>query len=160
MSDFICLLSTSSDCISAQELTEFVVQGAYFADPVFASPESGRGAVRGRHVVSIRYDSDRRPVDVWHNVHDDLVADEVQQAHEALASSQAPQDVRQRVSVHLSLVTAVVAFEIDAARLSDDAWEMLDSMEAHLARRLNSVIYVVDEGFFDQNLKLLCATSG
>jgi len=62
-------------------------------------------------------------------------------------------DLRSRVAG----TRQVVAFEILRESLTDEAWEMLDSLQAHIAKIRNGFVYAPDEGLYDADLQPLDA---
>jgi hypothetical protein len=54
------------------------------------------------------------------------------------------------------LVTSREIIEIDYSGLTDAAWEMLDCLEAYLAKKLSGIVYAPEDGFYDENLQPIC----
>jgi predicted RNA binding protein YcfA (HicA-like mRNA interferase family) len=49
----------------------------------------------------------------------------------------------------------IIAIEIDYFELTDAAWEMLDCLEAYLAKKLFGIVYAPEDGFYDEPLQPL-----
>lgn len=57
------------------------------------------------------------------------------------------------IASHLGATQQVIVFDLPA-ELPQDAWEMLDATEAHLAQRLDGIV-VADDGVYDAKLERL-----
>jgi hypothetical protein len=53
----------------------------------------------------------------------------------------------------LTATKQVIAIEIDYSGLTDAAWEMLDCLEAYLAKNLSGIVYAPEDSFYDENLQ-------
>jgi hypothetical protein len=53
----------------------------------------------------------------------------------------------------LATTKQVIAIEIDYSGLTDAAWEMVDCLEAYLAKKLSGIVYAPEDGFYDENLQ-------
>jgi hypothetical protein len=66
-----------------------------------------------------------------------------------------PPDERSAIERDIAQTRHIVAIEIDADRLTDDAWEMLDVVETEIAQTCDGIIYAPGEGFYDASRNLL-----
>lgn len=147
MSFFIRILCTAATAPRVDAIREFVEDGVFFEnDPQFSS--SGTGDAWEK--LEIRYAAQRRPITVWNTSPGQLLDDELREI--GARARELPPEPRARVLEHVGRTRHVIAFEIDRDRLTDDAWEMMDCLEAHLASTLGGIIYVDNEGFYDASL--------
>lgn len=58
------------------------------------------------------------------------------------------------VAEKLRSTAQVISFEVFPKRFDDDAWEVVDAMEASMARALDGLV-VTDDGVYDAQLRLL-----
>src|SRR5207237_172596 len=119
--------------------------------PIFISTKASESSSGESESLKIIYDPERRPVIVWRNVNDDLLQEEKQEAKEAIRAGE-PNEACVSAQKRLDGSRLVYALEIDPAGLTEEAWAMIDSVEAYLARECDGLIYVVGEGVYDANL--------
>lgn len=68
-----------------------------------------------------------------------------------------PRSSVERVKESLDQTKQVIAIEVDPGALTEYAWAMIDCVEAHLAKRLNGIVYAPGDGFFDERLRPILA---
>jgi len=154
MSDFIRVICNSTQQLLSSEIADFILEGVYFDEtPRFEPlPESADGRVPDWQTLTIHYQAGKRPIIFHKSVNDRLMRTEVDEiVEEDLAGKQmaAAETLRRR----LSRCYQTIAIEINPNSLTEEAWEMLDSIEAYLAQKYQGVIYVPDDGFFDASLQ-------
>lgn len=158
MSDFIRVFCRSCPEISATDVAEFIEEGVYFQH----TPEirvNGQGGSHDWKQLEIEYQPDRRPITIWHDAGSELLRTEIAEITEELQDQDLGSegtDVLRR----LAEVSCVYAIEIGGSGLSDDARAMLDSLEAHIARLCDGLVYAPGDGFFDASLTRLCSVGG
>jgi hypothetical protein len=154
MSFYLRVFCRSARVPTRRELAERIVDGVHFDDsprfnPEFDSPELRSPAWQR---LDVFYDPARRPVQIYRNgVGDELLTAEATRAAEAVTGAGGPPEVAEwlRQSVQ------IFAIEADPASLTDAAWEMVDALEAYLARSLDGLIYVAGEAAYDAAFKKL-----
>jgi hypothetical protein len=78
--------------------------------------------------IEIHYSPSKRPVIITNTGTGELLSEEIIEIRDKLIGHHSPNvDFAQR---HLNRTKRIVALEIDRERLSDDAWEMLDGLQA------------------------------
>lgn len=154
MSDYIRILCNSTEMLSSSEIIGFILEGAYFDDsPAFDPPqEAAEPTLADWRTLAVSYQAGKRPIIFHRSVNDQLMRTEVEEIiEEELADKQteAAETLRRR----LSRCHQTLAIEINPTSLTEEAWEMLDSIEAYLAEKYQGVVYVPDDGFFDEALQ-------
>ncbi|MGN6104318.1 MAG: hypothetical protein ACTHU0_04380 [Kofleriaceae bacterium] len=132
------------DAAAFEEIPEF--------DPPFASLER-----TDWRAIAVIYDRTKRPVQILRYT-GDACAPRVESAVTTL---------RERGYLHtqadliarLREAKQVFAIELDELLADEEVWELLDSLEARIARELDGIIYADDEGFFDGSNRPLCKFS-
>ena len=144
MSDYIRIFCRSSRPVALTDITQFIEDGVYFdLTPRFDPPPGGDNEAEWQR-LTVFYHPEKRPIVFYKSVNNALMRDEI-----AEISAGLPEDARQR----LDKSWQTVAIEIDGSSLTEEAWEMLDSLEAYLAQRYDGIISVDDEGFYDASLQ-------
>jgi hypothetical protein len=151
MTYFLRVFCRSSRAITRREIARFIVEGYFFDEkPSFEpSPESEAGLDENWRRFDIHYHPEKRPVILFKDVAEKMLQGEIKEILEELAPPPVPEVVVK--ALHAS--QQVIAIEIDQLHLTDDAWEMVDILEAFLARELDGIIYAPDDGFFDKKLR-------
>jgi hypothetical protein len=150
MSYFLRILCRSDSPIGCDDIEQFITDGAYFdSDPHFVRTPPGADA--DWHRLEVSYEADRRPIVMENTPAGDLLSEELDEIRE-VATGLAPAAAR-TITQHLDAVRRIIAIEIDRARLTDDAWEMVDALESFLARHLDGILYAPDDGFYDADLR-------
>ena len=129
------------------DVAELIRDGIFFGQPLTFEPPDApeRVGQADWENLSISYDRERRPIIVWRHSRGALLASDIAEAIEVLSSADAPgvSDLVER----LQNSSVVYAFEVSEDSLSDDAWTMLDALEAHLARTCDGIVYAPAMGF-------------
>lgn len=144
--------------MSAAQIGEFIIEGAHFDDEPSFDPalDSGAAADPRWDALTITYQADQRPIIIEHTTaEDELLGEEISEVKEELQGIEA-EEVRQRLTDHLDATKQIFAFDANLSSLSDDAWEMIDTLEGKLAQGLDGIVYAPDDGFFDAHLKRIC----
>jgi len=146
MSNYIRVFCRSGRPILLSEVTSFIEDGVYFEDVRF-DPLPGE-AEEDWQRLTIFYQPEKRPIVLHKNVNDALVRKEI-----AEISAETPAG---EIGRRLQGTAQMVAIEIGSlSTLTDEAWEMLDSLEAYLAQTYDGIIFVGGEGFYDAALQKL-----
>lgn len=151
MTEFIRIFGRRAGPTSA-EIVDFLEHGASFGSPTISVEPSGASQPSGWRSITLEYDPARRPLIIW-NSDDALASEEVNEALAELVKLNAPS--RTDIGQNLRDSVAVYAIETKFETLTDDAWELLDSIEAYLARICDGIVRVPEDGFFDKSLHRL-----
>jgi hypothetical protein len=156
MSYFIRIFCQSTQKVTRHEIQEFILGGIHFDKhpvfiPAFLDPDS---MVEDWGQLDITYEPDKQPVQVYRNVGDSLLETEIRELNDLISAAVAP-DSQQSLRDVINDARQVFAIEINRESLSEDAWAMLDSLEAYLAGNLMGLVYAPEDGFYGSGLELL-----
>ena len=155
MTTYLRVFGKAHRRIGRTEITGFVIDGVYFDEPPTIEVADPGGELVGDEwtVLHIRFDATRRPIILHMTTGGVLLGDEVAEAIEALIDMGIPRTTD--LVVRLSSTSIIYAFEVDERSLTQDAWNMVDALEAYLARRCEGIVYAPNDGFFDADLNRL-----
>lgn len=159
MSDFIRIICNSTEPLPSSEIADFIIEGVYFDEtPRFDPPQEATDASpTDWQTLAVFYQAEKRPVIFHKSVNDRLMLTEVKEiVEEELAGEQT--EAAQTLSLRLSRGYQTLAIEINPTSLTEEAWEMLDSIEAYIATKYEGIIYVPDDGFFNASLQKISLT--
>jgi hypothetical protein len=155
MSYLIRIFCQSAQAVPRYNIGQFILDGAYFDEqpeftPVLKDAES---RLPNWERFQVQYNVDQQPITLMCNS-GDLFESERNELIDLI-----PQLVYAPIQHDLidNLMTAAQVFviELDRENLSDEAWEMLDALEAYLAETLAGLVYAPDDGFYGSGLELL-----
>jgi hypothetical protein len=154
MSYFLRGFCQSPQLVPSNEITDFIRDGWYFDEPPKFEVQPSAEAEDETHwkFITLHYQTNKRPVRIELNVNDQLLQQEIDEAIDIISQSgqlNQQQDLIQK----LATTKQVIAIEIDYSGLTDAAWEMLDCLEAYLAKKLSGIVYAPEHGFYDENLQ-------
>ncbi len=156
MTYFIRIFCQSQQIIPRYNIGQFILDGVHFADQPEFTPDlkDGESRLVNWDSFQIRYTPDQHPIILMCNSGDDLFEAERNELIDLIPQLvNAP--IQHDLIDNLTTSTQVIAIELDRDNLSDEAWEMLDSLEAYLAETLGGLIYAPDDGFYGSGLELL-----
>jgi hypothetical protein len=153
MSYFIRILCNSDYSIKYDELYNFIIEGFFFDTlPTFFPSKKEGDEKKVIESLTIHYSADKRPIKIGRTVAtNELSAMEIKD----ILSFFDDRDLPDYLSKHINNIKQTIFIDVDQFGLSEEAWFMLDCLESFLANRLDGVIYVSDDGFYDKNLKLI-----
>jgi hypothetical protein len=156
MSTHLTVFCRSRQLLPIQTLIDEIKNGVFFDDSAWFEPAPGteEAATTDWKSFQIYYQPDKRPVVITHDVNNAQVQLLIQEAGDKLAQAGLAEKHADLLE-HLTTTYQTFVFEIDSWGATDDAWAMVDSIEAFLARTLDGVI-AADEGFYNQDLQLIC----
>jgi hypothetical protein len=132
-------------------MAEFILEGEYFDQPEFTpAAESPEAGTENWDSLALSYEAGRQPIIFTldgGNTKEDL--EQLLFLLEHSRKSKPQQEVLQRIRE----AAKIVSIKADPEQLTDDAWEMLNGVEALVARKLDGIIYDPDTGFHDKNVK-------
>ncbi|MEW6495964.1 MAG: hypothetical protein AB1589_26105 [Cyanobacteriota bacterium] len=154
MSYFLHVLCQSSQLAPSNEITDFIRDGWYFDKPPNFKVQPSAEAEDETHwkFITVHYQTDKRPVRIELNLNDQLLQQEIDETIEVIRKS-GQLNQQQNLVEKLAASKQVIAIEIDYSGLTDAAWEMLDCLEAYLAKKLSGIVYAPEDGFYDENLQ-------
>jgi len=149
----IFLLLRGSTFPTGRELAEFVEEGVYFDDDPRFIPGLDELDDAPLEQLTIVWDEDRPPVIIQRVSPAELeqTVGEVKKLLQTL-----PEEPNERIHSALDALPKsrhLVRITVDAETMTDEAWAMLDSLEAHLARTYAGLVYVPGDGVFDADLQ-------
>ncbi len=154
MSYFLRVFCQSPQLVSSNEITDFIRDGWYFDEPPNFEVQPSAEAEDEIHwkFITVHYQEDKRPVRIELNVNDQLLQQEIEETMEVIRKS-GQLNQQQNLVEKLTASKQIIALEIDYLGLTDAAWEMLDCLEAYLAKKLSGIVYAPDDGFYDEELQ-------
>ena len=157
MPAFLNVFCRSARSVSLEELREFVNSGVFFEEPVrlIPGPESPEPADPEWTQVEIHYQQGKRPVILSRFVHPERIHEHREEVLEEIRGS-ASQAQNVDPIQHLRACQQLFVFEVDPLGATEECWSMVDAIEAWLARQLDGLIFVSEEGLYDATLQLVC----
>ena len=156
MSYFIRIFCQSAQAIPRYNIGQFILDGAYFdGQPEFVpSLNDSESRLPNWEYFQVHYLPNYRPVVLMHNTDDGLFEAERDNLIDLIPRLvDAP--IQHDLIDNLMTTAQVIVIELDRENLSDEAWEMLDALEAYLAETLAGLVYAPDDGFYGSGLELL-----
>ncbi|MBD2014992.1 hypothetical protein H6F96_13560 [Microcoleus sp. FACHB-53] len=144
----------SPQLVPSNEITDFIRDGWYFDEPPKFEVQPSAEAQDETHwkFITVHYQEDKPPVRIALNLNDQLLASEIEETIEVIRKS-GKLNQQQNLIEKLAASKQVIAIEIDYLGLTDAAWEMLDCLEAYLAKKLAGIVYAPEDGFYDEDLQ-------
>lgn len=154
MSYYVRIFCTSADSIRYQEIAEFIVDGAYFEQAPSFQPSLMilEGQEQDWRSLELILQQARPAVRFEVNAGNDLHREEIEEFIE-LVTEKDGANRAEEIILHLLGCKQVIAAELDTNQASDEVWEMLDNLSAYIARKCVGIIYIDEQGFFDQDLQ-------
>ncbi len=161
MSLFIHIFCQAEGPLRVQSITDFIEEGAYFENSprVTAVPPVSQADDTKWTEIKIEYQARKRPVLLHRESRAKEFTEDMEEAIEALQSAGLAKKHEALIS-QLKGTRQLIVLEVDSGGATEDCWELVDNMEAWIARELKGLIYVAGEGFYDAELKSLCKLSG
>lgn len=156
MSYFLRIFCRSDDVPTRRELAKFIKEGVYFdAAPRFEPPpDAAESAEPEWSSFTVHYEAGKRPVVLHRNRNDAVLQEEVRGLLFILEVSRKTK-ARQKVMEALQATILMISIEVEREDVTEECWEMLDSVESHIARKCEGILFASGEGFYDKNLKHL-----
>ncbi len=154
MSYFLRVFCQSPQLVPSNEITDFIRDGWYFDEPPNFEVQPTAEAEDETHwkFITVHYQTNKRPIRIERNINDQLLQQEIEETIEVIRKS-GPLNQQQNLIEKLAASKQIIAIEIDYSGLTDAAWEMLDCLEAYLAKRLSGILYAPEDGFYDENIQ-------
>ncbi|MBA3873667.1 MAG: hypothetical protein H0X30_31425 [Anaerolineae bacterium] len=156
MSYFIRIFGQATDGLSRRDIQEWIVGGLHFDKvpvfiPAFLDPDS---MLEDWESLIIIYAPDTPTVNLMRHINDAVFQAE-QDAVKALIGKSVSNELQQQLIEMVEASNQVIGIEIDREYLSEEAWAMLDALEAYLAGNLMGLVYAPEDGFYGSGLELL-----
>jgi hypothetical protein len=137
---------------SLYEVADFIDGGSYF-DEIDFSPSISSGELKKDlcRTLDISYEDHIQPISCYKVVEPEEISKETEELISILEVSRKT-SIQQSLKKKLQETSLVFILEFDEDNVSEEAWEMLDSLESFLAVKCNGVIYSPDDSFLDQDL--------
>jgi hypothetical protein len=154
MSYFLRVFCQSPQLVPSNEITDFIRDGWYFDEPPKFEVQPSAEAQDETHwkFITVHYQTNKRPVRIELNVNDQLLQQEIEEAIEVIRKL-GQLNQKQNLVEKLAASKQAIAIEVDYLGLTDAAWEMLDCLEAYLAKILSGIVYAPDDGFYNEQLQ-------
>jgi hypothetical protein len=141
--------------LSLHELNKFILEGAYFDDP-------GIDILTDKNVIDqinsnalkINYENSKPPIIIYNVSEPEGIAGETKELLFVLDLSRKT-PTQQSIAEKLLKTSQAFIFDFDKESISDDCWEMLDSIESFLANKCDGIVYAPGDGFFSKDLEHL-----
>lgn len=151
MKYFLRVFCQTNNHIAPEEVVAFVREGVFFdKKPEIQLKKKDDLNWEIRTV----YDQKKDPVIIYTSVADAASKKEIEEIKFVLNISKKSK-AKESVEKLVKETVLVYVMEINQAEITDDCWEMLDSIEAYLLRTCNGILFTSDNEFFDQNLKMI-----
>ncbi len=154
MSYFLRVFCQSPQQVPSNEITDFIRDGWYFDELPNFEVQPSAEAQDETHwkFITVHDQTNKRPVRIELNVNDQLLQQEIEETIEVIRKS-GKLNQQQNLVEKIAASKQIIAIEIDYLGLTDAAWEMLDCLEAYLAKKLSGIVYAPDDGFYDEELQ-------
>ena len=155
MANHIHIFCASPEQLSMRSVGQYMATiGLLDGVPTFDPPLESAEALDPLWVhLSVTYQAGKRPIQLHRMFEPEDMAPALQDALTML-------DDHGLASQHPEIVQAIQGtrqifhFEL-GLELPDDCWEMLDALEAHIAKSLKGLVFT-SEGFYDAELEPIC----
>jgi len=154
MSYFLRVFCQSPQLVPSNQITDFIRDGWYFDEPPKFEVQPSAEAEDDTHwkFITVHYQTNKRPVRIELNVNDEFLQQEIEEAIEVIRKL-GQLNQQQNLVEKLAASKQAIAIEFDYSGLTDAAWEMLDCLEAYLAKKLSGIVYAPEDGLYDANLQ-------
>jgi hypothetical protein len=152
MSYKIQVFCEQSQEVSFHELNEFILEGAYFEDAKVDILTDENGFEQSNHrVLKVNYEDNKPPIIIYNVSEAEGIAEETKELLFVLdLSKKSP--TQKSITEKILKTSQVFVIDFEKELISDDCWEMLDSIEGFLAHKYDGVVYAPDDGFFSKDL--------
>lgn len=154
MSYFLRVFCQSPQLVPSTEITDFIRDGWYFDEPPNFEVNPSAEAEDDAHwnFITVHYQTDKRPIRIELNLNEKLLQQEIEETIEVIRKLE-QLNQQQNLVEKVAASKQIIAIEIDYLGLTDAAWEMLDCLEAYLAKKLSGIVYAPEDGFYDEELQ-------
>jgi hypothetical protein len=157
VSYYLRIICRSDDSISSREILQFILDGMYLEgnDAVCPSIEAVKSAGDAWTDFGISSGNPRPKIAFTRNVAADMsFRSEISEIREAVLET-AVNARTTEVLACLDGAKQLIALDVVIEAITDDDWEMIDSLESHVAKNYDGIIYADGEGFYNSSLTLI-----
>jgi hypothetical protein len=140
--------------VSLHELNEFIQEGAYFEDAKVDILANENDDQSNSEALKVEYEDSKPPIIIYNVSEPEGVARETKELLFVLDLSRKT-PIQQSIAERLLKASQAFVLDFDKKSISDDCWEMLDSIESFLANKCDGIVYAPDDGFFSKDLEHL-----
>lgn len=156
MSYFIRIFGQTAEALSRRDIQEFILGGLHFDRipvfiPAFLDPDALQEDWESLIIIC---EPDTPTINLMRHVGDSVFEAE-RDAVKTLIGASVPAELQPNLIEMVDACNQVMVIEIDREYLTEDAWAMLDALEAYLAGNLTGLVYAPDDGFYGSGLQLL-----
>lgn len=149
MKYYLRVFCQKSTPLSPEEVIEFIKDGFFFEQNPQITLQKENDL---NWEIKIVYDRERDPVIISTHSDDKESKKEIEEIKFVLNISKDSKK-KEMISELINSTNAVYTLQINQDQITDDCWEMLDSVEAMLMRLCNGILFTSDNEFFDQKLQ-------
>jgi len=149
MKYYLKIFCQHNEPISPESIVNFLHDGFFFdSEPGIRIKKQDNAS----WVMEIKYEKGKDPVIVSKSSDDKASQKDIEEIKFVLDASKASEE-KDLISQKINSVSQVYSIEINQEQITDDCWEMLDSVEAMLMRSCKGILFTSDNEFFDERLK-------
>ncbi|NJD51969.1 MAG: hypothetical protein FIB07_03790 [Candidatus Methanoperedens sp.] len=149
MKYYLRVFCQKSTPVSPEEVIGFIKDGFFFEQNPQITLQKENDL---NWEIKIVYDREREPVIISTRPDDKESKKEIEEIKFVLDISKESKK-KEMISGLVNSTNAVYTLQINQDEITDDCWEMLDSVEAMLMRLCNGILFTSDNEFFDQKLQ-------
>jgi hypothetical protein len=144
----------SNDRIDLREITDAVKEGEFlFEEPRFdPDPEDEKIDTSAWTSLRLDWEEGKDSIVFRYDHGDEGLRKEIGDLTHILKISRKSKPA-ERVAEHISQTAQMLVIEMNREQISEEAWTMLDAIEARLAKKYDGIVYTQEGAFFDASLK-------
>lgn len=149
MNYFLRIFCREKAGLPPEDVIAFIKDGFFFEGEPTISLQKENGS---NWEIRITYDKEMDPVIISTADNDPESRKKIDEIKFILDISK-QSEAKKLISNIIDSVGPAYTIQINQDQITDDCWEMLDSVEAMLLRSCNGILYTSDNEFFDEKLK-------
>jgi hypothetical protein len=149
MKYYLKVFCRNNENISPETIVEFIHDGFFFeSEPDMKVKKQDAN----NWSLQISYANDKDPVIISKSSDDRSSKKDIEEIKFVLDASKASEK-KDLLLRRMNSVSQAFTIQINQEQITDDCWEMLDSVEAMLLKSCDGILYTSDNEFFDERLK-------
>ncbi|HYJ38797.1 MAG TPA: hypothetical protein VEV87_09280 [Chitinophagaceae bacterium] len=149
MKYFLKVFCQNNEILSPESIIDFIEDGFFFDE----KPEIKLNKTDDLNwTMLIVYDKQKDPVILSKSTDDNASKKDIEEIKFVLNISKASKK-KDLISERVNTISQVYNLQINQDQITDDCWEMLDSVEAMLMKSCDGMLFTSDNEFFDDRLK-------
>jgi hypothetical protein len=155
MSLCLTIFCLSNRPLTRHDILAFIEEGCYFDQAPRYEPGAEEISAEDTswEELTIHYQSGKRPVVIRHYCEREAIAENIAEAVEEIEDAKAPQHQAENISRRIGNSQQVLILEIGDTGVTEDCWEMLDNLQAYIAREWDGIIFASGEAIYDAMLE-------